>query len=158
MAQRSRRSSCRGCGWCGMAAETEFHRIWECPANESLDVQWQAEAVACSQGLLAEAREGMQRGLAAFWLRGLIPACWTRAEARRTEAGHSNVWLQGEAQLDRRATPEWVFVDGSGSCADPRIRVCGWAVVWLNREGAIQGAAQGGVDEQTVPLAELTAL
>ena len=51
--------------------ETDFHRIWSCPANRSID------GIEKSQHLLAEASRHW-KSCPVFWLRGCIPLTWTQ--------------------------------------------------------------------------------
>ena len=57
--------------------ETDFHRIWSCPANRAID------GIEKSQHLLAEASRHW-KSCPVFWLRGCIPSTWTRPGCHRT--------------------------------------------------------------------------
>ncbi len=57
-----------------------------------------------------------------------------------------------------------VYVDGSGSRPDVRLRRCGWGVAWLKQSGPDEGSFSGGMfgsigdEKHTVAKAELEAL
>ena len=117
------------CPRCGEAAETDFHRWWECPANKELSTN---DPEAFSTRVVMHAyRYGSEFPCLAA--RGLLPVALTTppppAEA------NDGVFAPELATGVRRT---WTrirdaFTDGSGGrhSADPRLRRCGWGFVVL---------------------------
>ena len=103
------------CPRCGAAPESDAHRYWYCPANRAL----QDPAVLRSAYLERWAREEIEAGQEAFWLRGLVPRDWTHPPPPE----QSSLYGLGEAliypiplEINR------VYIDGSGDSADPRFK------------------------------------
>ena len=149
------------CPRCKIAPETELHRHWECQANDEI------KACNRSKHLIPKAR--LRASVCpAFWLRGIVPAEWTKVPPPPQAADPCEDNIDGEP--DRAGTPAsrlWCCGDGSGgvNTKDPRLRRCGWAWVELqNCNGApssqlhrVKCAPLHG-SRQTVNRAELLAL
>ena len=58
---------CMKCPRCGSPKEDEWHRIWECPDNRTLE----HEHVRDTEHMAAQALEDRPHGC--LWLRGLLP-------------------------------------------------------------------------------------
>lgn len=171
------------CRQCGTEAETALHRFWTCPCipelyghssevgtvatdEEKLEVETYEATIEKTQSLKQDAIVGCTtRDQQCFYLRGLLPQGWTTCSEP-----HQVVEKRfGQALEAEPACVEHIFVDGSGSTSDPRLRRCGWAVAWIDfgpcsgdtyPEAKVLGAMQGNMDmdSQSVPAAELTAL
>jgi len=171
------------CRQCGTEAETALHRFWTCPCipelyghssevgtdatdEEKLEVETYKATIEKTQSLKQDAIVGCTtRDQQCFYLRGLIPQGWTTCSEP-----HQVVEKRfGQALEAEPACVEHIFVDGSGSTSDPRLRRCGWAVAWIDfgpcsgdtyLEAKVLGAIQGNMDmdSQSVPAAELTAV
>ena len=61
-------ASCPTCPRCGLAPETQVHRVWECTSNEGAPFLRSAR-------LQPEALRGVHEW-PCFWLRGLLPHEW----------------------------------------------------------------------------------
>jgi ribonuclease HI len=96
-----------------------------------------------------------------FWNRGIIPKHLATSalpsQATTYEAGNCGRVVDGCIRE--------VYVDGSGTHADPRLRRCGWGIAWLNsNEGSrarrFGGSMCGGLGnvKHAVPKAELEAV
>eukprot|EP00973_Karenia_brevis_P037750 5207686-Karenia_brevis.AAC.1 len=166
-AKRCSDSSCQTtgslCPRCHMEEETDFHRCWSCPKNVAPDDEWIQQALDSSNHLVETARQAVaNKEQHAYWLRGMIPKSWTE-RAVEAEQVPLKVKFLGEASEQTRSEVVEAFIDGSGSHSDPRLRLCGWAAVWLQSEGQqkrVGGAVIGNMpmSSQKVPAAELTAL
>ena len=119
---------CPLCPRCREAAETDFHRWWECPANQELKIH-DPEAFSTAVSMLAF------RYASEFpcWVaRGLLPASLT------TPPPPADI-MEGTFSPSPTGTRKtWTcvqeaFTDGSGGqhSADPRLRRCGWGFVVL---------------------------
>ena len=122
------------------------------------------DPVKASRHLVASALEEVCHGKnLSMWLRGLTPIAATRVDDPKPVQ-----WMQvGDTSRIRNCTQmRTVFLDGSGTTSDTRLRRCGWGVAWLtgdsfNRqaprlEGGIFGSL--GSERHTVAKAELEAL
>ena len=125
------------CLHCRLAAETPYHRFWECP-------QW--STLRARLGVFV-APPGP---LASTGVLPMDPDLWARlgrAEAAKLDApaphAFRSVWLDGSAF----------------ETEDPVLCRAGWAVVWWDSACRRWGGASGPVPgAQTVPRAELSAL
>eukprot|EP00973_Karenia_brevis_P066177 9197701-Karenia_brevis.AAC.1 len=154
------------CERCHAEPDNDLHRFWtckeimKCTAVEGLsekEAERARRAIQVSQHLIEDAVKGCDMGQRCFWLRGIIPACWTSAKCEHEE----QMWFYGEARPDTKATVEEAYVDGSGTTSDPRLRRTGFAACWLDRQHTqVLGAILGNTppDDQTVPYAELLAI
>jgi len=172
------------CRNCRKEPETALHYFYTCECLPSLygevaahsesgeenaenkDYAACAIAINKSQHLVDDAVLGCgSREQACFYLRGLIPASWTTFEGEHCVQERRF----GQALEAELANVKHVFVDGSGSDKDPRLRRCGYAVVWLDFGAEVDGgypnakllgSVSGNVSmsDQTVPYAELLAL
>ena len=143
------------CRRCRQSADTDRHRLWQCPANREI----QHPAVLESEELCEEAVAQCHE-FACFWVRGIIPSQWVTVPSPPEQLGGKWVPSAGARPL----SGGFFASDGSGGkfSSDPQLRRCGWAWVQLdparpfqvgwNRFGALHG------DRQTVPRAELVAI
>ena len=158
-----------GCGYC---EETELHRAYGCKPAMLKAEQWLVKRTAHFAAL---AEQGISEGFAAYWLRGIVPAAWTRLAPEPLEYVQVEAFGQAEGlAAGHRVRADMVGVDGTGTTNDPRTRRCCWSVVYLDQEKSsaantagisinydlVLGGAWTGnlVGEQTVPRSELTAL
>ena len=140
------------CPRCGAAEESDFHRWWECPANDRLRVQ-DPEAFSTQVALHAYR---FASEFPCFVSRGIIPSTLTATSPPpdATE-GHYCPELK---ECTRRvwSTRRDVFTDGSGGdhSADPRLRRCGWGFVVLapplgwGSDGEVDLEVEGMDDEE----------
>ena len=151
------------CHRCHKAPETDYHRTWECEANEKL------KGCKSSKHLIRRSKEGTIRA-PCLWLRGIVPATWTQVDAppETTEAETNNFRIPVDENLKFHATNGERLLgcgDGSGGkkTADRRLRRAAWA--WVIIDGrqstasdvaCTRSAALPG-RRQTVNRAELTA-
>ena len=175
------------CDRCHGAVETPLHRFYQCPCNSdisSADQQRAEEAedqededelrpkglqarlardpVGETAHLQQDAETDLQAGrFEGFWLRGMIPSAWTIIPLPEKRAKFAT----GEQKVEAHAGKISLYLDGSGSHADPRLRRCGWAVVWLRWHPndalpRFSGAWFGhlGRELHTVPRSEIMAL
>ena len=104
--------------------------------------------------LVEVAKVGVEQGEASYWLRGLVPADWTRV----TQAlDFQEVMTVGQEQEGRRKV-SILGTDGTGTSNDPRVRRCGWSIAYLDSNDELNGWYGNLIGDQTVPRAELTAL
>ena len=126
------------CKRCGLAPETDFHRIWKCKAN--------CELKECKKSvdLVRRAESGVDK-LPCLWLRGIVPASWTTdiipTPPTTTEATEENLGATiGPAGKVTSNNSERLLGCGDGSggnkSSDPRLRRIGWAWVALNGHNA----------------------
>ena len=157
---------------CGYCEETDFHRAYCCKPAMLKAEQW---LVKRTVHFAALAEQGIREGFAAYWLRGIVPAAWTRLAPEPLEFVQEEAYGQAEGlAVEHRIRADLVGVDGTGTTNDPRTRRCGWSVVYLdqkensavnpaginiNYDIMLGGAWTGNlVGEQTVPRSELMAL
>jgi ribonuclease HI len=155
------------CRRCGKAAETDFHRTWECEANDKLP------ACKKSKHLVSKAKAG-HTSLPCLWLRGIIPATWTTdiipqppEVVEPTEECLGADRDQSGKIISSSSDRLLGCGDGSGGdrSADPRLRRAAWAWVTLNSHQAMSASdvtySKMSVlpgRRQTVNRAELAAL
>ena len=78
--------------------------------------------------LVEVAKVGVEQGEEAYWLRGLVPADWTRV----TQAlDYQEVVTIGQEQ-GGRIKVSILGTDGTGTSNDPRLRICGWSIAYLD--------------------------
>ena len=144
------------CPRCRLAPEDEFHRVWECKANEEGLKDHIDPKILCNN-LKQKAIQGKDDNMA-LWTRGIVPKAMTDTIPPRD--------IQGIIQIsDDPPTAGRFYLDGSGgvNTADKRLRRCGWAAIKMKEGGGntpevhqgVYGALAGAV--QTVPRAEITA-
>ena len=140
------------CRRCGLAADTERHRYWECPHNGTIsDISHRALEEFDDCPLL--------------WGRGLMPLLQYLTgplDGQYSVQPAALVWGAFATQ-PTFVLPEGAFAgtDGSGGAyaSDPRLRHVGFGVALLASTGHILDLARGAVEgQQSVPGAELSAL
>ena len=157
------------CPRCGEAPETAFHRAWACRCNTG------AIAYTASDTLSAQAY-AQHEADACFWLRGIIPAHWTRVDPVPTEyswkaSGNQNLmprsWADAEGfslGVGSVSSPLFVFGDASGGedTRDAVLRRVGICLVSIASFAPFRIAATLRSPlpgrNQSVPRGELTAL
>ena len=155
------------CPRCGESRETCLHRAYVCPQN-TVDKAPTLDGTAYTAKSAIQAEKNGDL-VPCYWYRGIVPkttidAIIEKSDDRRAQLGQGGAssFAVGKAAADDGYMCRGeVFVDGSGSHSDCRLRRCGWGVATISDEG--EGykwetgwfGAVGG--EQTVPRAELTA-
>ena len=144
------------CPRCGAAAETDFHRWWECPSNDALK-DLDPEAFG-TQAVLHAFRYASE--YPCFVSRGILPADLTATPSPPESArGIFYPALSEEGGRRTWATRRDAYTDGSGGehSADPRLRRCGWGFVvlapplgWASDEE--DSTPQEGEDEEDVKV------
>ena len=145
------------CHRCGNANEDDFHRIWECEANEELfkDMDYYEQKKMRRLELKAKESKGADEVL---WTRGIVPKRLTQCEPPLVNSIEVNV-------TDDDMTAGTYYLDGSGGVhtSDPRRMRCGWATIKVDylldkTPVPVQGVFGTLAGErQNVPRAELTA-
>ncbi len=137
------------CTRCGGPNDDSYHRSYCCTALPA-EEDWNNDL----QEIKAKAEEGVAN-CPIFWLRGLVPAAWTRISNPTTTYAEKSF---GEFYMNGGD----IFSDGSGGehTTDPRLRRAGFGYVGVEtRDGGFVATAGGygpvpGI-KQTVPRGEL---
>ena len=155
------------CPLCSDPCADEWHTSWGCHQIQQRASEHEKKILADTQHLQAQALEARSLEIdTSFWLRGLPPSTWYMHAAVWTE---SFVMCAGDADKEAQTLPNRpLFLDGSGTSNDPRVRRCGWAIAWhgsdLNAQTPPTSWTHGGayfsplVGKASVPQAELSAL
>ena len=92
----------------------------------------ECDPIWASRGYAKRALEEVKQGRnLALWLRGLTPAKDVEVKPPRPAVTRS---VGDGAALGRKEGKRVIFLDGSGTSSDIRLRRCGWGVAWLKDE------------------------
>jgi len=117
------------CPLCGAPRADIHHQTWECPEIAKRAEPTELAILEASDHLKEQAATAKQLGEhTCFWQRGLPPRDWYLQDEAWTEDFVMGAGDANRADIEIPLRP--LFLDGSGSSSDPRLRRCGWAVAW----------------------------
>ena len=149
---------CKACGYqtsgqCDRCSEgcedNNFHRIWECRANDAID----GPCIQKTQDLRSRALAARRDGTAdAFWTRGMPPTSWNTVPAPPDWDDFDHVHVFGQHLDDPvldcttyllnpsdAVHAMTAFLDGSLTSEDARVGRAGWGVVIRRAGDAARG-------------------
>ena len=129
------------CPRCGEAAETAYHRYWECPANCHVENQLALRTSDYMRETASKEPAQLTRGIAPLTAYPKIPPPPEKCK----------VIVTGAISADKNGIV--IFTDGSGGAegSDVRLRRCGWAYIQMevgthkllgSTAGVLEGPAQ----------------
>ena len=115
--------------------ETDFHRIWSCPANREID------GIEKSQHLFDEACRHWE-SCPVFWLRGWIPSTWTQPPdvVEPALAEEHGPWAHNPSPLHGFSPHLWGrrWLRGEAIKRPTVSRRCGYGLVVVNTWGSLK--------------------
>lgn len=140
------------CPFCDEHIDSLLHRCLTCKHWRTSDL----DDIKASQHLVPRAEQGCAAGWDSWGLRGIPPDEWVQSPLPEEPMEYFHNFA-GPGSLSES---DVFFLDGSCDSADPRLRRCAWAIVWLLPSGALAGSIYGtcGEGKHTAPKAELLAL
>ena len=123
------------CPRCGTAPESSSHRAFECPCNDTEECKYLDGTDVMKRAAVSVQKRGEL--VPCYWFRGLVPRQMINDIIQKDERVAENsvdgcAFAAGVAA----ANPNYrcrgdIYVDGSGTHEDPRVRRAGWGVATL---------------------------
>ena len=146
------------CSRCGADVDCALHTFWECPANDNIP----SEAIQNTRRLKEHAIVKSQEE-PCLWLRGLLPAHYTRVEPEYLPRNDIRVVSTNIERIDWVSFKTGTFYgDASGGMFSsmPRIRRIGCGIIQISNDGQLIWGQHFNLPGkiQTVPRGELFVL